>query len=73
MAKEAQWPPKISRAKGLLHTQIANAVGIAVLGAVFFAFHDAGAERLALLAALSVVAAALFGCCGCLVLRMRAA
>ena len=54
-------------------TQIANAVGIAVVGAVFFAFHDAGAERLALLAALAAVAAALVGCCGCLVLRMRAA
>jgi predicted MFS family arabinose efflux permease len=54
-------------------TQIANAVGIAVVGAVFFAFHDAGAERVALLAALAAVATALIGCCGCLVLRMRAA
>src|SRR5205807_7935847 len=43
-------------------TQIANAVGIAVVGAVFFAFHDAGAERVALLAALATVAAALIGC-----------
>ena len=54
-------------------TQIANAVGIAVVGGVFFAFHDAGAERVALLAALAVVAATLVGCCGCLVLRIRAA
>jgi MFS family permease len=54
-------------------TQIANAAGIAVVGAVFFAFHDVGAERVALLAALATVAAALIGCGGCLVLRMRAA
>lgn len=53
-------------------TQIANAAGIAVVGAVFFAFHDAGAERVALLAALATVAAALIGCSACLVLRMRA-
>jgi hypothetical protein len=50
-------------------TQIANAAGIAVVGAVFFAFHDVGAERVALLAALATVAAALIGCGGCLVLR----
>jgi GntR family transcriptional regulator len=30
MAKEAQWPPKISRSKGLLHTQIANAVASSI-------------------------------------------
>jgi EmrB/QacA subfamily drug resistance transporter len=54
-------------------TQIANAAGIAVVGAVFFAFHDAGAERVALLAALAAVAAALVGCSGCLAMRMRAA
>jgi EmrB/QacA subfamily drug resistance transporter len=53
-------------------TQIANAVGIAVVGAVFFAFHDAGAERAALFAALATAAAALIGCGFCLVLRMRA-
>jgi MFS family permease len=53
-------------------TQIANAVGVAVVGAVFFAFHDAGAVRVALLAALATVAVALIGCGGCLVLRMRA-
>jgi EmrB/QacA subfamily drug resistance transporter len=52
-------------------TQIANAVGIAVVGAVFFAFHDAGAERVALFAALAAVAAALIGCSFCLALRMR--
>jgi MFS family permease len=53
-------------------TQIANAVGIAVVGAVFFAFHDAGAERVALLASLTTVAAALIGCSFCLGLRIRA-
>ena len=52
-------------------TQIANAVGIAVVGAVFFAFHDAGAERVALFAALTAVAAALIGCSFCLALRSR--
>jgi EmrB/QacA subfamily drug resistance transporter len=52
-------------------TQVANAVGIAVVGAVFFAFHDAGAERGAMFAALATVAAALIGCSGCLILRMR--
>jgi GntR family transcriptional regulator len=30
MAKESQWPPKISRSKGLLHTQIANAVASSI-------------------------------------------
>ncbi len=54
-------------------TQIANAVGIAVVGAVFFAFHDAGAERIALMAALAAVAAALIGCSFCLALRSRLA
>ncbi len=52
-------------------TQIANAVGIAVVGAVFFALHDSGAERAALFAALATVAAALIGCSFCLRLRMR--
>jgi EmrB/QacA subfamily drug resistance transporter len=53
-------------------TQIANAVGIAVVGAVFFAFHDVGAERVGLFAALATVAAALIGCSVCLASRMRA-
>ena len=30
MRQNAKWPPKISRAKGLLHTQIANAVSSAI-------------------------------------------
>jgi GntR family transcriptional regulator len=30
MSKESQWPPKISRSKGLLHTQIANAVASSI-------------------------------------------
>jgi EmrB/QacA subfamily drug resistance transporter len=53
-------------------TQIANAVGIAVVGAVFFAFRDAGSEPVALLAALATITVALIGCCGCLVMRIRA-
>jgi MFS family permease len=52
-------------------TQIANAAGVAVVGAVFFAFHDTGAERVALLAALATVAAAIVGCSGFLAWRMR--
>ena len=53
-------------------TQIANAVGIAVVGAMFFAFHDGGAERISLFTALATVATALIGCCLCLGVRMRA-
>jgi GntR family transcriptional regulator len=30
LTKESQWPPKISRSKGLLHTQIANAVASSI-------------------------------------------
>jgi GntR family transcriptional regulator len=30
VSKESQWPPKISRSKGLLHTQIANAVASSI-------------------------------------------
>ncbi len=54
-------------------TQIANAAGIAVVGAVFFAFHDGGAERVALLAALGVISLAIIGCAAFLVWRRRLA
>jgi hypothetical protein len=71
-AEQGAFKPKNSAGSGACHyavTQIANAVGIAVVGAVFFAFHDAGAARVALLAALATVAIALIG--GCLVVGMR--
>ena len=40
-------------------TQIANAAGVAVIGAVFFALHGTGSDRLALFAALACVALSL--------------
>jgi hypothetical protein len=54
-------------------TQVANAAGVAVVGAVFFAVRDGATPRAALLAATVTIAMAIIGCFGCLVWRKRVA
>jgi len=53
-------------------TQIANAVGVAVIGAVFFAIEAAGSGRLALFTALALFALSLSACAMLLTWMRRA-
>jgi hypothetical protein len=52
-------------------TQIANAAGVAVIGAVYFSVHGAGSDRLALIAALTCVAGSIGFSVACLAWMRR--
>ncbi|MEW6638997.1 MAG: MFS transporter [Pseudomonadota bacterium] len=52
-------------------TQVANAAGVAVIGAVYLALHAAGAERAALFAALGCVGVSITLCAACLAWMRR--
>jgi predicted MFS family arabinose efflux permease len=54
-------------------TQIANAAGVAAIGAVYFAVQSAGSVRMALLASLAVCALSVAGCAVFLLWMRRAA
>jgi predicted MFS family arabinose efflux permease len=53
-------------------TQIANAAGVAVIGAVFFAIEAAGFARMALLAACAMFALSIVACAALLTWMRRA-